>query len=686
LAFSLGVDVGGTFTDAVAVDEEAGKMKWSKVYSTPPTFVEGVIRSIKELDIPSEEIVRFSHGTTIAINSVVERKYGQITGLICTKGFRDSLSIRRAQRRDLYNPWWVKSRDLIRRKFRIGVTGRINYKGETFVPLDEDEVRDTVRFLKERGIISYAVSTLHSYKNPVHEQRIGEIIREEHPDAFISLSSIVCPIIREYERTNTTVINAILMPVVSTYIAKLESELKNLGITSPVLLLKSNGGAMSSETAKIKPVEILEGGHAAGCIAARYIGGLVGDKNLITYDGGGTTATQSVIEGSELVYETLFSLEYGVTTATPTIGIKSIGQGGGAIAWIDKGGVLNVGPHSAGAIPGPVCYGTGGTEPTITDALVILGILDPYQDWIRKTPWKREDTLKVVKEKIGDYYGWDVNESAAGILKVAAGNVSSVFHETVMAKGRDPRDFTLFAFGGSGPMLSPLIAREHEIRRIIVPFATGTTSALGCLMSDIIYDYQHSYLTLTEHINYKIAQDLYGAAEIISSEDLKRDRVSGKLKKEYAADFRYLGQHWEVTVPLESMATASDFTSKAVEDGMQVFHREHERLFGFQRPDEPVELVTLRLRVTVPTPTRALEKLERDADSSKAKIGSREIIFDIEAGPQKSNVYDYIRLKAGVTINGPAVIHKHDGTVPLYPDCACTVDDYGNLLIALGKR
>ncbi len=683
MVIDIGVDIGGTFTDVMALNWNTNDIKWAKVPTTPPTYIEGIIEGIKLLDITSEKQIRLVvHGTTLPINALVQRDYPK-TALITTKGFRDSLEIRRCRRKYLYNIRWDKPRSLVPRRLRIGVEERINYKGEILTPLNEDEVRETVKKLREENVVSYAVATLFSFINPIHEQRIREIILEEHPNAYVSISSEVAPIIREYERTSTTVMNAALLPIVDKYILDFEKGLDSLGFSkSPLLcLVNSNGGRVSAETARIRPVELLEGGHAAGVVYASCIGEYMKIKNILTYDGGGTTATQGLTENYELVYTPSLGLEFDIIAATPSLDIRSMGQGGGAIAWIDPGGALNVGPKSAQAVPGPACYGLGGTEPTITDALVLMGVLDPKYDHIRKKPWNRKAAEQAVK-KVADYFRWDILQAAYGIFRIGSENVSSFFRESVVEKGRDPRDFVLFAYGGSGPLFASQIARNQEISKVVIPSILGSASALGCVLLDAKYDYATSHFTKISEIDYNKVLEIMNIMKKKSDQDLLRDRISKEPKREYFVDLRYIGEHWETTVPLK--LDDGTLTKLSVDESIQNFHLKHEKLYGFKDETAPIELLTIRLRITVETPKTLGNKIEKCTDVSKAKIGSRGVLFDIERGIENTEVFDYSKIGSGAVLKGPAIIQREDGTIPIFPNDTCKIDDYGNCIIEVG--
>jgi N-methylhydantoinase A/oxoprolinase/acetone carboxylase beta subunit len=677
--FRVGIDVGGTFTDAVAIDSAGGEKRWAKVPTTPPGFIEGVVESVRALDVDLSSVSEMAvHATTIGINAVVEGKFPP-TGLICTQGFRDFLEIRRTRRPDLYNPWWNKPEPLVPRHHRIGARERIGADGEVVEPLHEADVRDAVRFLRTEGVESYAVCTLFSFKNPVHEERIRDIILEEHPDAFIALSSEVAPIIREYERTSTTTINAVLMPIMSAYIDRLVAALQGIGVEAPLLLMRSNGGVVPLQTARIKPVELLEGGHAAGAALSAWVGSQIGSSNIIAYDGGGTTATITLVEGGAPVTESQLDLMFEVFAATPTVAVRSIGQGGGAIAWIDTGGALRVGPQSAGAFPGPVVYGQGGTQPTITDALVVLGILDPERDWIRGTLWARGAAEQALEEQIGRRFGWGAPEAAYAIYQVGLTNVANLLREEITAKGRDPRDFSLLAIGGSGPMLAAELAAEHEISQVVVPESLGTASALGCLVSDLVYDYVQSHLSLLDELGIDELDSLLTTLSERADADLRRDELqaSSSAGFAFALDLRYAGEHFELTVPLPRSGDTVD-----IQAAVTRFHQDHERLYGFWRPDEPLELVSVRLQVRLPIERRFVwEHAAPQPNGAVHPASQRPVLFDIERGYVMTDIYDGERLKPGATMHGPAIVHRLDGTVPIPPHWQGEIDIHGHLVL-----
>ena len=675
-SLQVGIDVGGTFTDAVAVDEANGTTQWAKVPSTPPTFVEGVMNSLNRLKIPLRGVnILYAHASTIGINALVERKL-PAGALICTKGFRDFLEIRHSRRPELYDIHWNKPSPIIPRKYRIGVTERIGPDGKVLTRLDEDEVRREISFLKREGVVTYAVSTLFSFANPRHERRVKEIIMEEHPGAFISISSEIAPIIREYERTSTTAINALLAPIMSRYIESLTERLQKEGVTASLQLLRSNGGSMSVETAKFRPVELLEGGHAAGNTLASHLSRMRNSPNIIVYDGGGTTATLSLVENHEPVYDRSLEFGFDILVNTSTVAIKSIGQGGGAVAWIDKGGALRVGPMSAGSVPGPACYGLGGTDATLTDALVTLGILDPEMDWIKNTPWDLKATRKALS-RIGTWFGWDERKAAYAIYKIANSNVSALLHEEIIAKGRDPRDFLMVVMGGSGPLFASQMAMDQNISQVLVPTYLGTASALGCLLSDRKYDYLQSFLARADQVGGVEMKEVIDSLRSRGMADLERDRILEEPSFEFFVDLRYAGEHWEITVPLYM----GEDSQLDVREAVKLFHSEHQRLYGFSRLDEPVETVTVMMRMMLEHTKPKTREIEAMEDPSIAVMAKRKVFFDGE-NEYETSVYAYDKLGGGVHIPGPAIIQRRDGTVPVFPDYDCEIDSFGNITVS----
>lgn len=676
MGYVLGVDVGGTFTDCLAKDEATGSELWAKVPSTPPDFVDGVIAGILATGVPPGEVVAsFVHGTTIGINAVIERKCPP-AALLCTSGFRDFLEIRRSRREHLYDIWWAKPTSLIPRALRIGVPERIDYAGNELRPVEEDAVRSAVRDARSKGVVTYAVATLFSFINPTHEQQIANIVREEDPTAFVSLSSEVAPIIREYDRTVTTVINALLQPIMATYISKLEQALDGLGIKGPLYLMRSSGGACDAEEARQRPVTLLEGGHAAGAELAAHVGLVASTPNVAVYDGGGTTATLTLVEDNHPVLASRLDLEFDVYVASPAVAAKSIGQGGGAIAWVDRGGALQIGPRSSGADPGPACYGRGGTDPTVTDALVILGILDPDWDWIRNKPWDRTAAAQALESEVGKVYGWNAEQTAIAIHKLAVANVSALLREGMIEQGRDPRDFALVAIGGSGPMFAPLVAEDQNISKVIVPAALGIASALGLVLSNLRYDYALSRLMLVEDANQEQLLALFSdLTESFAS--VRRKWSALPVGVTYAADLRYVGEHWELTMPL-SIDASGPPSATAIR---RSFHEEHQRLYGFARADQPVELVTARAAAVIAT-GRGLREQQGEHRNAEAALSTRPVTFDSE--PVIATVYDFDRLCVGNTVMGPAVIRRRDGTVPIPPRWTARVDPYANLIMTRG--
>ena len=597
MGIRVGIDIGGTFTDLIAVVEESGDSIIVKTPSTPFNPAIGFMDALEKSEIDPEKIVDIVHGTTVGTNAILERK-GSKVGLLCTEGFRDVLEIRRLWREHLFGNWWERPESLVERRLRRGVRERIDYKGNVVIPLDEEQVKETVEFFKAEGVNSYAVSLLYSFINPKHEQRIKEIIKEIHPDAFITISSEVLPEIREYERTSTTVISAMLKPVMSTYVDDVERKIFDFGAKNAVLrIMNSNGGLMTPQAVSENAVGTFMSGPAGGLTAAQFMGKLIKSENIITFDMGGTSTDVGIIYDKEPLFTMEQDLEWNIPVRSPMLDIKSIGAGGGSIAWIDSGGALQVGPQSSGAEPGPVCYDHGGTEPTVTDANLILGRIDPNY-FLGGTVKLNYDKAAKALTDLGKHFKWNALETANAIYKISLSNMALLLREMTINRGYDPRDFTLMSFGGAGGLYAADLARELDIPKVCVPMSAGVYSAIGGLMADLKYDYVRSYYKAIDDLELKgleaICEDLGEQARL----QLKNDRINTQSYFEYFLDLRYIGESFELTIPLNF----TKLTEQDIENTISLFHKEHSRFYGFNRPIEPVELVSVRLRLTANRP------------------------------------------------------------------------------------
>lgn len=627
----IGSDVGGTFTDTVFVSN--GEISVSKVPTTPRDFTEGVINGIAQV---STQYKRIIHGMTVGTNAVLQRKGAKIT-LITNKGFKDILEIGRQNRPSLYDFFVNKPLPLVPRNRRIEVSGRINYKGEILENLQENITLPD----KTEAV---AVCLLHSYANPVHEKKIKSLI-----NVPVCISSDIIPEFREYERMSTTVINAYLMPVIDTYLSALEKR-----VSSPLMVIESSGGIMSSQSARENPVHTVLSGPAGGVIASQFFGKVLGIDHMITLDMGGTSTDISVIKKDPII-TTEGSIE-GYPLKIPMIDIHTIGAGGGSIAWIDEGGALRVGPQSAEANPGPACYNRGGILPTVTDANLILGRLGKYLgDDMELDISLAEKSMKDICNKTG----FDILEVASGIVKVATANMCQGIRVVSVERGHDPRDFVLLAFGGAGPLHACELAHELAIPRVLIPVYPGVFSALGMVVADIKHEFAITKRMTPKEDTSKIFKELEHKAVTV----LKKEGVSDNdIVLQRFIDARYIGQSYELRVPADNAVSN--------------FHKAHNTMYGYKDYSAPVEFVNFRVVGIGKQEKISLKKIKKSAKDPSIKE-VREIFFD---KMMKTPVYIRENLSWGDYITGPAIIEEMESTVCIPPGWSCTVDEYGNLL------
>ncbi|MYB76393.1 MAG: hydantoinase/oxoprolinase family protein [Chloroflexi bacterium] len=692
--FRLGVDIGGTFTDATLVDESTGQVWNAKVSSTPGDPSQGfltVTQQILDRAALAPETLRYViHATTVATNAIIEGKVAP-TALITTEGFRDILEIARQIRPSLYDTQFEKPTPLVPRDRCFGVRERLDANGRVVTPLEESAVPHIASIIREAGIESVAVCFLHSYLNAQHEQRAGEILRAHEPDIAISLSSEVAPEIREYFRASTTVINAALRPIVSRYLENIETRLRSQGISSELLVMQSSGGLMTFGDARRRPVFMVESGPAAGVITAAHLGESLGHHNVISFDMGGTTAKVGLVQdGTPRItkdYEVGSVAQPGsggfraggYPIRTPVIDLVEIGAGGGSIAWIDPGGVLRVGPRSAGADPGPACYGQGGTEPTVTDANLVLGRLNP--GYLLGGDLTLESTLAhaAIEEHIAKPLGLDVVRAAHSIVEIANVAMINALRLVSVQRGHDPREFALTAFGGAGPLHANRLAHEMNIPATVIPTSPGTASALGLLVTDITYDYATTLIERVDRLEPRAVADVFtdlrqqGTAALAAAGVATADMAFVQH-----VDLRYVGQSYELTLPYpDGEATGVDFG-----DLLHEFHGEHNRVYGHSVPGEPVETVNLRLTAlgTIVKPP-LLEKSGAEHDLRAAQRDSRPVYFGEVDEFVDCPIYDRYRLSAGTEVPGPAIVEEYDSTTVIHPGYYAAVDQYGTLLI-----
>jgi 5-oxoprolinase (ATP-hydrolysing) len=689
----IGVDVGGTFTDLILVDEEAGQITVDKLRSTPDdpalAVVEGVRALCQKAGVALSDVDNLLHGTTVATNIVLTYTGAEV-GMITTEGFRDIIHI--ARHKKPYNfslqlelPW--QSRPIVKRRNRLTVKERVTVpRGDVLTPLDEQEVRERVRALREAGVESVAVCLLHSYLNPAHEQRIKEIVLEEYPDCYLSVSNEVLPLYREFERFSTVALNAYIGPQVSRYVARFDEALREDGFGHGVQLMQSAGGMATVESATLRPVNLLMSGPVAGLIGGIWAGRIAGFDNVVTLDIGGTSADIGVAAGGQLRMRHLLDTKVGDYQAMiPMVDIDTIGAGGGSIAYVDEGAVFRVGPQSAGADPGPACYGRGGTEPTSTDAQLLLGRLRPDRGLLGGDMRLDRDLAEAAMRTVADRLGMSVQEAALGALQIQKYGMTQAIELNSVRRGYDPREFVLVAGGGAGPLFACDIARELEIARVLVPRYPGIVAATGLLATDL----QHEFVA-TER-QQLASPDLarltarYDDLTAQAERQLEQDGVPADRRLvRRLADCRYVGQGYEVRFDVPT----GEIDDAWVNELRQRFHRAHEAEYG-HRFDTEVELVNIRTVAVGQIPELELDRLDRgNGDPSRALTLEREVTFDVggKPDPRATRFYERQLLLAGDRIEGPGVIEQYDTTTVVPPGLVAAIDDYGNIVIDCSAR
>jgi N-methylhydantoinase A len=687
--YRLGIDIGGTFTDATLIDEETGEVRIGKVATTPADpargFMEAASGMLKKAGVSPRDVRYVVHATTVATNAIIEGKTAR-TGFITTEGFRDLLEIARQTRPSLYDLHFEKPRPLVPRHLCFGVPERLDARGQVLQSLDEETVRRTAEQLRRLGVDAVAVCLLHSYVNPGHERRVGEILREIIPHVSVSLSCEVAREYREYDRASTTVINAAIKPLMSRYLKGIEASLREAHLAGELLVMQSSGGVFTSRAAVEKPVFMVESGPAAGVMAATYLGGVLGYRDIISFDMGGTTAKAALVQNGT----PRLTKEYhvgavaraeahggsgGYPLRTPVLDLVEIGAGGGSLAWVDSGGRLRVGPHSAGADPGPACYGKG-KEPTVTDANLVLGRLNPHYFLGGDIELDPQRARAAIDETCARPLGLEVVAAAHAIVEIANAAMVNALRLVSIERGHDPRDFTLIAFGGAGPLHANRLAAETEIGTIVIPPSPGTTSALGLLVTDLKHDYAETLMQRGERLDLLAIESIFNTLTEKGRTALGREGVADADMSFFRqVEMRYAGQSFELTVPLPCRPLAPPDITGVLES----FHREHDRAYGYSAPGEPVEWVNLRLTAVGAIIKPRLRELP--ADSRDARKGRRSVYFAEVKGSTDCAIYDRYLLAAGSVVPGPAIIEEFDSTTVVHPGYAAQVDSFGNLIV-----
>ena len=687
----VGVDVGGTFTDLIYVDDEAGVIRVHKLPTTPADPSQGTVQGIREIaaeaGVDPADLDQVFHGTTIATNIVIEHT-GATVGMITTEGYRDILHIARHKKplnfsnyQDL--PW--QRYPVVRRRYRLTVAERIVRDGSVLVPLDEDEARERVRQLKEAQVEAVAVCFLFSFLNPVHERRVAEIVREEFPEAFLSVSSEVVPQYREYERFSTVGLNAYIGPKVSSYVARLQAELDSLGVSSGLHLMTSASGVATSEAAIQRPVTLLMSGPVAGVVGGIWAGKQSGYENVITLDVGGTSADIGLAQEGRLRMKHLLDTKVGPYQAMiPMVDVDTIGAGGGSIAYVDAGGIFRVGPRSAGAVPGPAAYGRGGTEATATDAMVNLGWLLPEAFLGGGMSLDRDSARKAFEEGPAKALDMSVEEASMGAVQILSHSMVQSIEENSVRKGYDPRDFALVAEGGAGPLFAVPIAVEVGTPHVIVPPYPGIAAAMGLIATDMVYEYAATTYQRLSTLDVPALQGRFEELEAQAARQLGDDGIPPeRVVIQRIVDARYLGQGYELRVDVASGTIDEAWVEKVRAD----FHDVHEREFTRRFEDSDIEVPNIRVRGIGLMPTLSTPELQAGDESPDAALrheGEAWFVVDGSLEHVPTRYYDRTALQAGNRLEGPAIVNQYDSTTAIPPGIGAHVDRFGSIVIDVG--
>jgi N-methylhydantoinase A len=676
----IAVDTGGTFTDLCLLDERSGRFSVIKLPSTPANpalaVIEGVKKILAGLSVSPAAVSFFIHGTTVATNALLEGK-GAPVSLITTEGFEDVILIGRQNRPKLYDHWARRPRPLVPRSRCFGVRERILHNGDVLTPMDECQVEEIVKTAKAAGTRSIAVSLMHAYANPTHEIRIKEIVEDIFPESYVTLSSDVLPEFREYERTSTICINAYVMPRVNDYVQYLEERLQKIGVASELYIMQSNGGVITAETARSMSARTVLSGPAGGALTGAMLAGICGSGDIITVDVGGTSSDICLIEDREPRLTTESDIE-GYPIKLPMIDINTIGAGGGSIAWIDSGGALQVGPVSAGADPGPICYGRGGTEPTVTDANAILGRINPDYLLGGDMPVYLDDARRIVNEKIAKPLKLNLFEAAEGIIRVVNANMIRGIRRVSVERGYDPREFVLVPFGGAGPLHGAELALALNMKVIVIPAHPGIGSAFGMLSADVRHDFVKTYVSSMEVLDYQRMENYFRSMEEQAVAQLAKENFTGDaVVLNRMVDMRYLRQAYELTVPF----TDSRCEPKSLAELQRRFHEIHNREYGYAREQETVEIVNLRLVALGKLPGLQLQAGGEESTGKPQPFAYRQVYFNEK--PLNTGIFKREDLMPGQEIAGPAVIEQLDSTIVLPPEFNAKNDLYGNLILKI---
>lgn len=678
----VGTDIGGTFTDVICINLETGEQRLGKVPSTPPTFFDGVINGLKKAGISGDEVLSFRHGATVSTNAILERK-GVKTALITTKGFRDVLGGGRAERISAFELDWDPPELIIPRRNVLTIEERIGPYGDVITPLNEEDVLVAARKCKKRGIESIAIVYIDSFMNTAHEDRTREILAKELPDVDISVSFEVLPLMLEFERTCTTVLNAYISPILKNYLRGLERRLKDdWNYNGPILITTSSGGVIGMDEAIKFPAKTFHSSPVSGAVGmAGYIGSLAGFDNVIAFETGGTTNNVSMIYHGNPAITHEWKILWNVPCCLPSVDTVYIGSGGGSIGWVDKGGILNVGPQSMGALPGPACYGAGGEEATNTDCQIVLGRIDPEYFLGGEMDVNADLSFQALEDKVGSAYGWDAKEAAAKMYSVALSSLMMAMRIQTVARGWDPREFAIVPYGGGGPLYACDLARELGCDTVVVPPLPGYASAFGATRVDVKHEFTRAIHKVGDELDYdELNADLDALVEKAQQTLLKEGIEVDNISIQRKLDVKYFSQAKFFTVDV------ADGPITDLEAVTESFMAAMKEAFGYNLPPgyAPVEVVNLRVVATGGIVKPNLTKLNGSGSLEAARKNNRQVWFK-DSGFIDSAIYNRGLLPRGAKFDGPAIIEQPDSTTVMPGRTHCTVDDYGNLVIKVDR-
>ncbi|PHQ37881.1 methylhydantoinase [Halorubrum persicum] len=668
----VAVDIGGTFVDAIAFNRDTGEVNLEKAETTPEQPSNGVLNSIDKVNVNLSDTEAFVHGTTLGLNAVLERD-GARTGIITNEGFSDVYEIARTnlERDSMYDINYQKPESMVPRRRRLGVPGRLNSDGSVVEEIDEGAVEDAAtELVEDHGVDSIAICFLHSYQNDQHEQTAADVVRDAYPDVSVSVSSDITGEYREYERTSTAVLDGYIKPIFENYVDTLDAALADEGFDESFFITRSGGGTLTAESAKAAPVNTILSGPAGGLIGASHVGDVTGRNDLITVDMGGTSLDAAVIEDGSPVVKYDSTLEHQ-PMLIPVYDIRTIGAGGGSIAWLD-GDLLKVGPESAGADPGPICYNNGGTEPTVTDAALALGFLDPADFLGGEMDTAEQAAIDGIKSQLANPLDTTVEGASSGVLDVALANTVGAIREITVEKGLDPRDFSMVAYGGAGPMFVPLVARELGVDEVLVPQAPSVFSAWGMLMADVVYDFSQTHIAVLSDVDLDMLNEAFTDLEAdgrdtLSSEGISEDRQT----LERTVEMRYHGQEHTVEVNADGIEDLDELADR--------FETQHKTRHGHTM-DDPVQVVHLRVRAIGENDKPSLDRQEA-SDGTLQPSDTREAYCFAEDGFREFDVYERAILAPGDELEGPAVVTEPTTSLVFHSDQSATIDEYGHIII-----